>query len=177
MLSKAKHLLADYTLFTVIPREHSDRGNPLAGYTLSTRVVAGRLRGDSSLRSEWQHRTSLLITNCSLLIIWDCHGLFQASQWRDLYNTCHTLSHYPHPLWHCDFVTMWQPRQRNIREHHDPISCQSGANLPPIKMLRWMGHTRGISHSVQRLRWWRSATITRNNSARSHANMRLYGNR
>ena len=132
---------------------------------------------DSSLRSEWQHRTSLLITNCSLLFIWDCHGLFQASQWRDLYNTCHTLSHlshYPHPLWQRDIVTMWQPRQRNIREHHDPISCQSGANLPPIKMLRWMGHTRGISHSVQRLRWWRSATITRKES---HATIRLYGNR
>ena len=27
MLSNAKHLLAGYTLSTVIPREHSDRGN------------------------------------------------------------------------------------------------------------------------------------------------------
>ena len=27
MLSSAKHLLAGYTLSTVIPREHSDRGN------------------------------------------------------------------------------------------------------------------------------------------------------
>ena len=36
MLSRAKHLLADYTLSTVIPREHSDRGNLLAGYALST---------------------------------------------------------------------------------------------------------------------------------------------
>ena len=55
MLRNAKDLLAGYTLSTVIPREHSDRGNlaqyvilsatkdPLAGYTLSTRVVAGRL--------------------------------------------------------------------------------------------------------------------------------------
>ena len=43
MLSSAKHPLADYTLSTVIPREHSDRGNLLAGYTLSTRVVTGRL--------------------------------------------------------------------------------------------------------------------------------------
>ena len=33
----------------VIPREHSDRGNLLTDYALSTRVVAGRLRGDSSL--------------------------------------------------------------------------------------------------------------------------------
>ena len=30
MLSNAKHLLADHTLLTVIPREHSDRGNLLA---------------------------------------------------------------------------------------------------------------------------------------------------
>ena len=52
MLSNAKHLLAGYTLSTVIPREHSDRGNLLADYTLSTRVVAGRLLGDSSLHSE-----------------------------------------------------------------------------------------------------------------------------
>ena len=53
MLSKVeelKHLLAGNALSTVIPREHSDRGNPLAGYALSTRVVAGRLRGDSSLK-------------------------------------------------------------------------------------------------------------------------------
>ena len=62
---------------------------------------------DSSLRSEWQHRTSLLITNCSLLIIWDCHGLFQASQWRDLYNTCHTLSHLSHYPTPCDCVILW----------------------------------------------------------------------
>ena len=34
MLSKAKHPLAGHTLSTVIPREHSDRGNLLAGYTL-----------------------------------------------------------------------------------------------------------------------------------------------
>ena len=43
ILSETKNLLADYTLYTVIPREHSDRGNLLAGYALSTRVVAGRL--------------------------------------------------------------------------------------------------------------------------------------
>ena len=40
MLSSAKHLLAGYTLSTVIPREHSDRGNLLAGYV---RVVSCRL--------------------------------------------------------------------------------------------------------------------------------------
>ena len=39
-------------LSTVIPREHSDRGNLLADYTLSTRIVSCRLRGDSSLHSE-----------------------------------------------------------------------------------------------------------------------------
>ena len=41
MLSNAKHLLADYTLSTVIPREHSDRGNLLAGYALSTLSLVG----------------------------------------------------------------------------------------------------------------------------------------
>ena len=51
-VEELKHLLADHTLLTVIPREHSDRGNLLTDYALSTRVVAGRLRGDSSLRSE-----------------------------------------------------------------------------------------------------------------------------
>ena len=38
-----------YRARRVIPREHSDRGNLLTDYALSTRVVAGRLRGDSSL--------------------------------------------------------------------------------------------------------------------------------
>ena len=32
-------------------------------------LLAGRLRGDSSLHSEWQHRVPLLIANYSLLII------------------------------------------------------------------------------------------------------------
>ena len=48
-VEELKHLLAGNAPSTVIPREHSDRGNLLAGYALSTRVVAGRLRGDSSL--------------------------------------------------------------------------------------------------------------------------------
>ena len=37
MLSNAKHLLAGYTLSTVIPREHSDRGN----LSLATRYHRG----------------------------------------------------------------------------------------------------------------------------------------
>ena len=41
MLSSAKHLLAGYTLSTVIPREHSDRGNLLADYALSTLSLVG----------------------------------------------------------------------------------------------------------------------------------------
>ena len=64
ILSATKDLLADNTLSTVIARLETSRGNLsqyvmlsnakhlLAGYTLSMRVVAGRLRGDSSLRSE-----------------------------------------------------------------------------------------------------------------------------
>ena len=50
MLSNAKHPLAGNALSTVIPREHSDRGDLLADYALSTLVVAGQLRGDSSLK-------------------------------------------------------------------------------------------------------------------------------
>ena len=49
-VEKLKHPLAGYAPSTVIPREHSDRGNLLTDYALSTRVVAGRLRGDSSLK-------------------------------------------------------------------------------------------------------------------------------
>ena len=43
MLSNAKHLLAGYTLSTVIPREHSDRGNLLAGYALCARGLLSTL--------------------------------------------------------------------------------------------------------------------------------------
>ena len=120
----------------------------LAGYALSTRVVAGRLRGDSSLRSEWQRiafrmtlysviarlgtsrgNLTLLITNYSLLIIWDSHGRYAPSEWRNLCSTLSHLSLYPHPLWHRDIVTRVTTQQHNIREHHDPIiikkSCQN----------------------------------------------------
>ena len=46
MLSKVeelKHLLAGNALSTVIPREHSDRGNPLAGNALSTLSLVGSM--------------------------------------------------------------------------------------------------------------------------------------
>ena len=36
-----------------------------------------------------------------------------------------------------------------LKKSHNPICCQSGANLLPIKRLGWMGHTRRISHSAQ----------------------------
>ena len=36
-------------------------------------LLAGRLRGDSSLHSEWQRKVPLLIANYSLLIILDSH--------------------------------------------------------------------------------------------------------
>ena len=36
-------------------------------------LLAGRLRGDSSLHSEWQHKVPLLIANYSLLIILEPH--------------------------------------------------------------------------------------------------------
>jgi hypothetical protein len=29
----------------------------------------------------------------------------------------------------------------NLKQPHDQISYQSGANLPPIKRLGWIGHT------------------------------------
>ena len=43
ILSETKDLLAGHTLSTVIARLGTSRGNLLAGYVLSTRVVAGRL--------------------------------------------------------------------------------------------------------------------------------------
>ena len=36
-----------------------------------------------------------------------------------------------------------------LKKSHNQICCQSGANLPPIKRLGWMGHTSRISHSAQ----------------------------
>ena len=43
-----------------------------------------------------------------MLIIWDSHGRYAPSEWRNLYHTLSHLSLYPHPLWLCDFVTLWQ---------------------------------------------------------------------
>ena len=43
ILSVTKDLLAGYTLSTVIARLGTSRGNLLADYALSTRVVSGRL--------------------------------------------------------------------------------------------------------------------------------------
>ena len=77
MLSDAKHLLAGYTLSTVIPREHSDRGNLLADHTLSTVIarltlstVIPRLMLYSVIARLGTSRGNLplLIANYSLLI-------------------------------------------------------------------------------------------------------------
>ena len=73
ILSETKDPLAGYTLSTVIPREHSDRGNlsqcvilsetkdPLAGYTLSTVIPREHSdRGNLALATRYQRGLSLV---------------------------------------------------------------------------------------------------------------------